>query len=518
MPRVRPTLGILVLLLAACGEGENLTRLRSTGEFEPATLEFGEVGVNLAATRSLAFRNTGQAPFQVTEVVDAPSFIVKGLEVDTTIPGGQKLELEATYLAVGEGSANETMIVRDRDVEVQLTLNATGVIRNVPLLEIVPENGLDFGVVEVGRAGQLTVAIDNKGNAPATIESVMFAGGTTVYSAAIPPGIIVAEGIRGVFRVTFSPDQQAQFVDQMILTIAEVEDPVVVPLRGEGGDPVGAVFCNPPSLPFDEIPRGQTTSLDVTCTARGSPVTINSVTLVDEMVPFRITPPGGIPGALNQDASIVINAEFVPDALPGDVEGAISIKYSNERGETEVQVPLVGRIGPPPPDDQAISVTLRWDKNNTDVDIHLIRPEGSIFDRDGGSDCHYANKDPDWGTLGDTTDNPFLDVDDVDGFGPETINLARAGDGTYDLKAHYFKSRGNGPIVATADIFIGGTMVAQVTSDPLEDGDIWELGSIEYAGGTGTFSEGGGCTCAGRPAPAASWLVLLLPFVLLRRR
>jgi hypothetical protein len=37
--------------------------------------------------------------------------------------------------------------------------------------------------------------------------------------------------------------------------------------------------------------------------------------------------------------------------------------------------------------------------------------------------CGFNNRGPDWGTQLDTSDNPTLDIDDVDGFGPETISM-----------------------------------------------------------------------------------------------
>ena len=58
----------------------------------------------------------------------------------------------------------------------------------------------------------------------------------------------------------------------------------------------------------------------------------------------------------------------------------------------------------------------------TDIDLHLVRPGGTPFDV-SGDDCYYANKNPDWNILNDNTDDPFLDVDDIDGNGPEEINL-----------------------------------------------------------------------------------------------
>ena len=93
--------------------------------------------------------------------------------------------------------------------------------------------------------------------------------------------------------------------------------------------------------------------------------------------------------------------------------------------------------------DQAVMlVTLSWDKDDTDVDLYVIDPTGDF--------SAYYNLI--------TADGGELDVDDVDGFGPEHWTLTyedtiRWG-GDYDVRLHYYSDHGNGPTNYTVTILL----------------------------------------------------------------
>ena len=71
----------------------------------------------------------------------------------------------------------------------------------------------------------------------------------------------------------------------------------------------------------------------------------------------------------------------------------------------------------------SIQVTLTWD-TNADVDLHLIEPSGN--------DIYWSSKrSPD--------SDGYLDVDDLDGFGPENVYFEDDYDaGTYQVKIHHY--------------------------------------------------------------------------------
>jgi hypothetical protein len=80
---------------------------------------------------------------------------------------------------------------------------------------------------------------------------------------------------------------------------------------------------------------------------------------------------------------------------------------------------------------QELLVVTSWNTDRTDVDSHLWVTDGT------GQEDHiwYARKNG---------RNAQLDVDDVDGFGPETITSLPGRTGlTYDFRIHYYSDRGN---------------------------------------------------------------------------
>ena len=76
---------------------------------------------------------------------------------------------------------------------------------------------------------------------------------------------------------------------------------------------------------------------------------------------------------------------------------------------------------------QEILTILTWDKDDTDVDTHIIS---------GSEEVAYYSMSQSWGDL---------DIDDVNGFGPETFTSTPGTAGlNYEVKVHYYSDHGNG--------------------------------------------------------------------------
>jgi hypothetical protein len=101
-----------------------------------------------------------------------------------------------------------------------------------------------------------------------------------------------------------------------------------------------------------------------------------------------------------------------------------------------------------------VSVVLTWGAQPSDLDSHLVGPNGS----GGRFHCYYANRTP----------VPFvrLDVDDVTAFGPETITVSQVSGsfvaGTYNYYVHNFSGSPEFDVSnAVVTVFAQGAQVAQ---------------------------------------------------------
>jgi uncharacterized protein YfaP (DUF2135 family) len=106
-------------------------------------------------------------------------------------------------------------------------------------------------------------------------------------------------------------------------------------------------------------------------------------------------------------------------------------KDVNKVSVEEKEIKLKGEF--PPLD---LFTELRWNTNNTDIDIHLLPPGSSLDDLFTDKDCFFDNQTTLW--------NAFLDVDELYGFGPEHITIPSVlKEGVYTLYVHFWKNHNN---------------------------------------------------------------------------
>lgn len=134
-----------------------------------------------------------------------------------------------------------------------------------------------------------------------------------------------------------------------------------------------------------------------------------------------------------------------------------------------------------------LRVEMFWDTDGTDMDTHLMNPTGTMWT--GMDDCHFRNCTGgallEWAAPG-MEDNPRLDIDDTNGFGPENINIERPEPGTYRIAVHNW--RGDGPNNTTVRVYCGGSTTAPRQTFgpvPLRGGsdDLWRVADVEITPG-----------------------------------
>lgn len=485
---------LITFVLFGCEE-EGIVQLSASGAFEPAALDFGEVSIGTAKPLEVQLQNTGRVALTL-ETVSLPQDFsirgVKGMLEGTTLMPGTELIFEVVFFPSIEGERSDQLVVTAKNAEdIVLDLRGLGSLRRLPELVLDPPS-LNFGRVDVNNQGNATFTIRNNGLAPATITGVtlqstaqpIVAGDSFLLASMLP--VSVPEGGSVNFGAVFAPATEGVKTDVMVFAVAEDVPDLNLNVSGEGIISAGDIFCTPSNVNFGPVERGMTSIMQVTCEARGGPARLITARVNGSTQLFNLPNPVPTQDLMPGDTA-TIDVQFVPEGLPDTVSSELIVDYNGGNGASTVTIPLAGEVVPPPPTATAISVVLEWSDNDTDVDLHMIRPGGRMFDLINNSDCYYANRTPDWGVVNDATDNPFLDDDDIDGFGPETINLEQAAPGAYEVQAHYFSDHRNGPTTATLQVFVAGNLVGTFTRPNFACNQVWHVGTVNWDGTNGTF-------------------------------
>lgn len=214
---------------------------------------------------------------------------------------------------------------------------------------------------------------------------------------------------------------------------------------------VDGVRVNPQTfIGADDLPQQYLNQLSIVASIDGTPI---------EATRRRVTQ-----REFNYNAPLNISA--LPNVQSGRTH-ALTINATTDNGQS---VPLyTGRLRIRP---NAMRVVLTWDKNDTDVDLHV---------RDSlGNESWYGN------LCG--IPNGCLDHDDVNGFGPETFSLTSfAPNVTYTVFLHYFSDHGNGPTTANVRVYVDNQLVT-TRSVTLSNRQFFTIGT--YPQSNQNFSEG----------------------------
>ena len=178
---------------------------------------------------------------------------------------------------------------------------------------------------------------------------------------------------------------------------------------------------------------------------------------------------------------------FVPD-MAGDYVGQLTVM--NESGLESDPCEVVLSSTPA----QNLWIEMFWEFPNDDMDLHLIAP-GGVYNNIA-TDCYYANCTPgvewlydmDWGASGYEGDDPSLDLDDINGTGPENINILDPQvDGNYTVIVHDYQGSTSdvyGSNQVTVNIYLNGSLTWTDTRAIVGDNTVNEFAEINWSSGT----------------------------------
>lgn len=504
----------------------------------PDVLDLGRVAEGQVGEREGTLRNTGTADLVVSELLftaDSPDFVLT-LGVDhvakTFRPGdaGARVALDpplvlapdasttfrAAYTAVQGDPAAASLVLFSNDPATGETGALVTVRANQAgaCLQLTPP-AVDFGGRPAPAQYLLPVELRNcSASTPLTVTRLDLAGGVDgcvgAFCVEVPtaPGVgaisaasplVVAPGASAIVNVVYAPTRAADVGadGQPVRDTATVQidsDAFVahaeVPLSG---------FGVPDDCPVAvlTVQEGEEVAPQTVLHLHGE----SSYSNAGDVVKYR--------WSVEQPA--LSASKFVPsDSYPSPMFEAnvmgtyvFRLEVWDELGRRScfaAQAQVVVTTG------CALHVELLWtspgdpDPNDegpsagTDLDLHLAHSNASQPDLDGD-----GQKDPwfdpiwdvfwfyplqNWGSMSSNDDNPSLDLDDVDGFGPENVNLCLPEDGkTYAVGVNYWDDHGYGASFATVRVYVFGMLVFEVNDLVLVDHDLCWIATVEWPSG-----------------------------------
>lgn len=197
-------------------------------------------------------------------------------------------------------------------------------------------------------------------------------------------------------------------------------------------------------------------------------------------------PPGSITTLSNANTATASTSPYVD--LVGTYVATLTV--TDSQGQTDDCDQTIEVLPP-----ENFRVELFWDQQD-DFDLHLLEANngsGVMGTPNTGGDCYFGNCTSlglDWGVTGDIYDNPYLDLDDVGGFGPENINITDPAlvpfDGWYRVMVHDYTGSTTdnyGTTNGTLNIYLNQVLAQTYGFSMTNDGDQYWVAKIHWPSG-----------------------------------
>ncbi len=345
---------------------------------------------------------------------------------------------------------------------------------------------INFGDIPVGSTARAVVTIENcssERNKTLLIDSVTAAGNRFVASA--PLATEVPYGLLTSFAVEFKPTSGLGYSSQIVIEtnagtrtiqlngtgIANTTCPSAM-ASGRVGT-TGNFSSNIAAIPLDTVNLSAAGSM-------GSGGTLSYEWSVLER-------PTGSNVRLSPNSTVMNPSVFI------DLAGSYRFELRVYENGVETCVPAYVFVRATA--DEDVHVQLVWDTPmdpdstdafGTDMDVHYKRSTGTWNLEPG--DIFWRNPTADWGNMG-SADDPSLDIDDTDGFGPENVNHNNPTSDTYSIGVHYYNDNGFGASTATVRIYLNGALETERTKILQTSGQFWHAADLQFPSQTLTFPD-----------------------------
>jgi Abnormal spindle-like microcephaly-assoc'd, ASPM-SPD-2-Hydin len=302
-----------------------------------ATLSFGSVTVNTAATQSLTLTSTGTAPVTISSAaITGAGFTIVGGNFPVTLNPTQAVTVQVQFLPTVIGTASGQITINSDSSTgstAQVTLGGTSTAALSPQLTV-SAGTLSFGSVTVNTAATRSLTLTSTGTAPVTVSSAAITGaGFTIVSGSLPVTLNPTQTV--TLQVQFLPTATGSASGQITITSnSSTGSTTAVTLGG-----TGAAASNPQltvsatSLTFGSVVTNSVATASVTLTSTGtSAVTVNAATIAG--AGFTIVAQS-FPVNLNPTQSLTLQVQFKPTTV-GAFTGQFTVSSNSTTGSTAV--------------------------------------------------------------------------------------------------------------------------------------------------------------------------------------
>lgn len=463
-------------------------------------------------------QNIGQVPLNVTDLVLAPrdsDFSVSfpettdmeadpaddAEEFDGQLEPGASFPVRVYFNPIDDQPSTAEIILYSNDPATpEYTVNLLG-NSGSPCLQLSEEDEINFGEGAIGYANNKTVIVENCSASSdltlSAIEVCTFVDDTTCDSA--EPTFALKEGslpgdLPGADAI-LSPQQTSSFVltytpedlsvsngELMIASDDPAKSQLTLPIVGKGTDNQCPQAVAEASIAGVNRWEHTLNTIPLKTVEFRSSSSIDPDGTIDRYEWNIVQRPPGSTARMTPSNAVAEPSLFLD--LAG--EYVIELKAFDDRGTESCGEQAIVTINATP--DEDIHVQLVWDtpgdndqtdRAGTDVDLHFLHPNGTW--NFAPWDIYWSNPTADWGAPGDERDDPSLDIDDIDGAGPENVNLDGPEDGIeYNVGVYYFADNGYGPSYATVRIFIGGIQQYEKEQLLSQTDEFWHVGTISW--------------------------------------
>ena len=344
---------------------------------------------------------------------------------------------------------------------------------------------LGFSFNQVGQMMTRGASIGNAGDRPVTVTALRIEGDPTftiMEAPAVP--FTLAPSRQQPITIGYTANDGVLDMAEVVAVEANGEARMALASTSKVADPPEPCLnVVPQQLFFGSVQRGQSaTQVFTLVSCSDLPVTVSRIDRGRSLFgvlpdTFQLDPQPALPIVLQAGQRQDVTVRFTP--MQAGLQGGFWQIISDDEHEPEKRVDVSAIAAPPELEDVAFHIRMSWSTDLTDVDLHLVGPGGPFWSCEG--DCFFGNGGPNWGDQNTFADDPFLDLDDVDGFGPENINLQAPIPGRYTIYAHYWSDHEGDPPDVEIEIIRMGQVVAHYGPQRLDNvDDLWEVATVDF--------------------------------------